>query len=148
MLRSHFRRHKMRWVCALFCFLLASARADDEDTKIEGTVIGVDLGTTYSCVGVMKKGRVEIIANEQGNRITPSVVSWDPESGERQIGDGAKHQATLFPTTTVYDAKRLIGRLYHDNEVQKDKAYFSFEITQSHDQKPNIQVPKSSSSAE
>ena len=84
---------------ALLLLLLASAQAvDEEDTKIEGTVIGVDLGTTYSCVGVMKKGRVEIIANEQGNRITPSVVSWDPESGERQIGDGAKHQATLYPS--------------------------------------------------
>jgi heat shock protein 5 len=94
--------------------------------EIECPVIGIDLGTTYSCVGIYKNGQVDIILNDMGNRITPSVVSFNDE--ERLIGEAAKNQATIFPTNTVYDVKRLIGRKYNDREVQKDKKYLPFEL--------------------
>ncbi|KAG1668912.1 hypothetical protein FOA52_016081 [Chlamydomonas sp. UWO 241] len=103
----------------------------------KGTVIGIDLGTTYSCVGVYKNGRVEIIANDQGNRITPSYVAFTNE--ERLIGDAAKNQATINPSNTVYDVKRLIGRAFTDKEVQKDKKLVSYEIIDKGG-KPNVQV--------
>jgi heat shock 70kDa protein 1/2/6/8 len=99
--------------------------------------IGIDLGTTYSCVGIYQNGKVEIIANDQGNRTTPSYVAFNGE--ERLIGDSAKLQVNSNPENTVFDAKRLIGRKYNDEAVQSDMKYFSFDVINK-DNKPAIQV--------
>src|SRR3989344_2664149 len=88
--------------------------------------IGIDLGTTYSCVGVWQNGRVDIIANDQGNRITPSYVAFT--DSERLIGDAAKNQAALNPENTVFDVKRLIGRNFADKEVQADAKLLPYKI--------------------
>jgi heat shock protein 5 len=117
--------------------LLIAAATTAQDEPV-GTVIGIDLGTTYSCVGVFQNGRVEIIANDQGNRITPSYVAWDG-SGERLIGDAAKNQATVNPSNTVFDVKRLIGRKYADKSVQADKKLFPFNVV-NREEKPYVQV--------
>jgi len=108
-----------------------------EEAKVKGHVIGIDLGTTYSCVGVWKNGRVEIIANDQGNRITPSYVAFT--DSERLIGDAAKNQATVNPTRTIYDVKRLIGRRFTDKEVQRDAKLVSYGIVDK-DGKPYVKV--------
>merc|ERR1712054_729728 len=126
---------------AIFALLAVSAvRADDDDDEEDsiGTTIGIDLGTTYSCVGVYKNGKVEIIANDQGNRITPSYVAWS-EEGERLIGDAAKNQATINPENTVFDVKRLIGRKFKDKTVKADKKLFPFELVDK-DGKPYARV--------
>eukprot|EP00536_Pseudo-nitzschia_multiseries_P001708 jgi/Psemu1/322215/estExt_fgenesh1_pg.C_220016 len=113
-----------------------TARAEEAESM--GTVIGIDLGTTYSCVGVFKNGRVEIIANDQGNRITPSYVAF-LDNGERLVGDAAKNQATINPENTVFDVKRLIGRKFSDKSVQADKKLVPYDIVSDKD-KPMIQV--------
>jgi len=124
-----------RFLLLVIAACILCVRADDEPL---GTVIGIDLGTTYSCVGVFKNGRVEIIANDQGNRITPSYVAWTDE-GERLIGDAAKNQATINPENTVFDVKRLIGRKFNDKSVQADKKLFPYKIVAKGD-KPYVEV--------
>jgi heat shock protein 5 len=126
---------KIASVFSALATLGAFASAADEPI---GTVIGIDLGTTYSCVGVFQNGRVEIIPNDQGNRITPSYVAWD-DSGERLIGDAAKNQATVNPEQTVFDVKRLIGRKFSDKTVQSDMKLLPFKII-SKEERPFIEV--------
>jgi heat shock protein 1/8 len=99
--------------------------------------IGIDLGTTYSCVGIFQHGKVEIIANDQGNRTTPSYVAFT--DSERLIGDAAKNQVAMNPNNTVFDAKRLIGRKFDDATVQADMKHWPFKVI-NEGGKPKIQV--------
>ncbi|XP_076023166.1 heat shock 70 kDa protein 1-like [Genypterus blacodes] len=106
-------------------------------TAGKGVAIGIDLGTTYSCVGVFLHGKVEIIANDQGNRTTPSYVAFTDT--ERLIGDAAKNQVALNPINTVFDAKRLIGRKFDDAVVQADMKHWPFSVV-ADGGKPKIKV--------
>jgi|SaaInlStandDraft_4_1057021.scaffolds.fasta_scaffold02926_2 molecular chaperone DnaK (HSP70) len=101
-------------------------------------IIGIDLGTTYSCVGTFRNGKVEIITNENGNRTTPSYVSFD--GNERYIGESAKSQLSHNSKNTIFDIKRLIGRKYTDKAIQNDLSYYSFKIIKGKKNLPEVQV--------
>ena len=124
------------WSLLLFSPLAFVGSVQAQDAEY-GTVIGIDLGTTYSCVGVMQKGKVEILVNDQGNRITPSYVAYTND--ERLVGDAAKQQAASNPTNTVFDVKRFIGRKFNEKEVQADLKHYPYKVVNK-DGKPLIQV--------
>src|SRR6056300_652898 len=106
--------------------------------SISGPCVGIDLGTTYSCVGIMKNNNVEIIANDQGNRTTPSYVAFT--DSERLIGEAAKNQAAMNPENTVFDAKRLIGLKVSDPKVQNDIKDWSYKVVSGKSDKATIEV--------
>lgn len=109
----------------------------DKEAEDYGTVIGIDLGTTYSCVGVMKSGRVEILANDQGNRITPSYVAFS--EGERLVGEAAKNQAASNTNNTVYDIKRLMGRRFTDKATRRELKRMPYKVVDKKG-RPAIQI--------
>jgi heat shock protein 1/8 len=109
-----------------------------EMTPGQGASVGIDLGTTYSCVGIWQNNRVEIIANDQGNRVTPSYVAFN--GAEPIIGDAAKSQVAMNAGNTVFDAKRLIGRKFSDPEVRSDMKHWPFKVTETTSGKPMIEV--------
>ena len=100
--------------------------------------VGIDLGTTYSCVGCWKNNNVEIIANDQGNRTTPSYVAFT--DSERLVGNAAKNQVSMNTENTVFDAKRLIGRKFSDTQIQQDMKHWSFKVKPDANDKPVISV--------
>lgn len=124
------------------CNLLSisgGSKDSDDNSGITGTCIGIDLGTTYSCVAVWRNGRVEVCPNEQGNRITPSYVAMTTD-GQRLIGDAAKNQAASNPTNTIFDVKRLIGRKFSDPSVQRDAKLLPYTISKDKSDKPMVSL--------
>jgi heat shock protein 5 len=115
--------------------------AAEKKREVDGPVIGIDLGTTYSCVGIFKNGRVEIIPNEFGNRITPSYVAFTDE--ERLVGEAAKNQALIEPKRSIFVVKRLIGRKFDDSEVQRDLKWLPYDVV-SKGGKPYISIDTTS----
>ena len=135
-------------ILGLYCIALPVSLAQQQNnpsSEDQGPVIGIDLGTTYSCVGIYRDGKVDILANDQGNRITPSYVAFTDT--ERLVGDAAKNQATINPSNTIFDVKRLIGRDYSDPSVQADKKLVPFEIVPGKDGKPRIGVTQNGENA-
>lgn len=128
---------KMMFLVVLGLAGIALASSGSAKKEIEGPVIGIDLGTTYSCVGVYKNGKVEIIPNEFGNRITPSYVAWNDE--ERLVGEAAKNQASSNPERSIYVIKRLMGRKFNEPEVQRDMKMVPYDVV-SKDGKPYVSV--------
>jgi endoplasmic reticulum chaperone BiP len=123
----------------ILCLTIPLAMAKAHEQSEHSPVVGIDLGTTYSCVGIYQNGKVDIIPNEQGNRITPSYVAFSESEKSILVGDAAKNQATVNPTNTVFDIKRLIGRDFSDKSVQADRKLVPFQIL-SKGNKPVVQV--------
>lgn len=130
-------RSKTSVMIVALALLAFAVSASDKKKEVDGPVIGIDLGTTYSCVGIFKNGRVEIIPNEFGNRITPSFVAFTDE--ERLVGEAAKNQAHNNPKRSVYVVKRLIGRKFDDKEVQRDVKWLPYDVV-SKGGKPYVSV--------
>ncbi|XP_062213291.1 heat shock 70 kDa protein BIP2 [Phragmites australis] len=125
-------------LCSGYLCGLADGAEARKGKAASGPVVGIDLGTTYSCVGVYQNGRVDIITNDQGNRITPSWVAFTDD--ERLVGEAAKNQAPLNPQRTIFDIKRLIGRKFDDEEVQRDVKYLPYKVVNKGG-KPYVEVP-------
>ncbi|CAF1494085.1 unnamed protein product [Adineta steineri] len=122
----------------IILIVITFAQEDANEKKEIGTVIAIDLGTSYSSVGIFKKGRVEIIPNDQGSRITPSCVAFTTE-GEHLIGDAAKNQLTSNPENTVFDVKRLMGREFNGPSIQSDIKNLPFNVI-NYKSKPTIAI--------
>lgn len=127
----------MYFYLTIACLLLSASGAS-KDSKIEGPIIGIDLGTTFSCVGIYRNDKVDIIPNDLGNRITPSYVAFT-RHGEKLIGESAKNQAALNPTNTIFLLKHLIGVNYTEDTVQRLKRQMPYEILNKYN-KPYIRV--------
>ncbi|EAX88021.1 heat shock protein, putative [Trichomonas vaginalis G3] len=122
----------------MFSFFLATLSfSKEEEDKDQGPVVGIDLGTTFSCVGIFQRGKVEIIANEVGNRITPSIVAYN--DGQRYVGDSATSYLISNPSNTVYAVKRLIGRRFNDKEVQSEIGRLPYHVVEK-DGRPYIDL--------